>query len=155
MISLVKWLPNLSVPLRADQSQNKGNQMPVIYHMAVKTARMTATRDSVANGSLEMLSAANTVLAIFGLAPAAGTVSNDIWTLELDDPDVNGEVAAGAGTNATKARIKDSGGTVRVSGLTVGLPGSGADFIMVNTSITSGQEVGPTSGSIQHAPDPT
>lgn len=129
--------------------------MPVVYNMAVKTARMTTTRNQVANGTLELLSAANAVLAIFGLSADGGTISNDTWTLVLDATTVNGEAAAGAGTNATKARIKDSGGTPRITGLTVGLPGSGADLIMVNTSITSGQAIGPTSGSIQHAPDPT
>ena len=74
--------------------------MPVIYDMTVKTTRLTATRDAVANGTLELLSAGNTVLAIFGLSASGGTVANDIWTLALDANTVSGEAGAGAGAAA-------------------------------------------------------
>lgn len=127
--------------------------MPVIYDAAVKTARMNAVRTSVADGALELLSNANQVLASFGLAADAGAVAGDTWTLALDANTVNGLVAAGAGTNATKARIKDGGGTVRVSGLTVGAVGSGAQLEMLNTSISSGQPVTLNAATIKHAPD--
>ena len=129
--------------------------MSVIYAMAVKTARITATRNAVANGTLELQSSANTVLAIFSLSADGGTISNDTWTLVFDADTVNGETAAGAGTTATKARIKDSSGNVRISGLTVGATGSGADLQMINASISSGQSVTISSATIQHAADPT
>jgi hypothetical protein len=129
--------------------------MPVIYDATVKTARMTATRDAVANGTLELQSASNVVLAIFGLSADGGTVSADVWTLVFDSDTVNGLVASGSGTTATKARIKDSGGTVRISGLTVGLPDSGADLELINTSISNGQPVVIDSATFQHAPDPS
>ena len=128
--------------------------MPVIYDAATKTARMTATRNQVANGTLELQSSANTVLAIFGLSSDGGTISGDTWTLALDANTVTGESGAGTGTTAAKARIKDSGGTVRISGLTVGLSTSSADLKMINTSITSGQSVTINSATVQHAADP-
>jgi hypothetical protein len=58
-------------------------------------------------------------------------------------------VATGTGT-AASARIKDSAGTVQVSGLTVGT--SGSDINLNSTSITSGQTVTLTSAVITHAP---
>lgn len=129
--------------------------MPVTYAMTVKTARMTATRDSVANGTLELLSSGNTVLAIFGLSDSAGSVANDIWTLALDNTKVNGETAAAGGTKAEKARIKNSAGAVRVTGLTVGLTDSTADIKTINPWITAGLETTLSSAAIKHAPDPT
>lgn len=103
--------------------------MPPTYDAVVKAARMTATRDTVSGGTLEVLSAGNTVLATFTLA-------------------------AGDGTIATKARIKNSGGTVRITGLTVGLPDTTADVKLVNTSITKNQPAKITAATFQHAPDP-
>lgn len=123
--------------------------MAVVYNVAVKTVRMTATRDYFAGGSLELLSAANQVLAVFTLSGTGGTVSGDTWTLAVTAGTVQGEAAAGAGTTATQARIKNSGGDAHLTGLTVGL--SAADLVMTNTSITSGQDVTLSSGSIQHA----
>ena len=55
--------------------------MAVTYNAAVKTSRMTATRDYFANGTLEILTAADAVLATFGLDLAGGTVSGAVWTL--------------------------------------------------------------------------
>lgn len=125
--------------------------MAVTYNVAVKTARMTATRNHFANGTLELLSASDQVLAIFGLSTSGGTVSGDTWTLEFDATEVDGLPAASTGTTATKARVKTSGGAAHLTGLTVGLAGSGADVIMTNTSISSGQEVGMVSATFQHA----
>ena len=129
--------------------------MPVIYDATVKAARMTATRDIFANGTLELMSASNVVLAIFGLSADAGDVAADVWTLEFDAGTVTGTAGAGVGTTATKAQIKTSGGTVRISGLTVGLPESGADLELINTSISNGQPVVIDSATFQHAPDPS
>lgn len=125
--------------------------MAVIYNVAVKTARMTATRDYFAGGSLELLSASSQVLAIFNLTSGGGTVSGDTWTLAVTASTVAGQAAAGAGTTATQARIKNSGGNAHITGLTVGLSDSAADLKMTNTSITTGQDVTLSSGSIQHA----
>lgn len=125
--------------------------MAVTYDNTIKAARLTATRDAFASGSLELLSAADAVLAVFTLSATGGSVATDTWTLEFTSTSTTGEAAASTGTNTTKAQIKDSGGTARLTGLTVGL--SGADIIVDNQSIAEGQTV-TLSGAqtIQHAP---
>lgn len=119
--------------------------MAVTYTTAVKTARITATRDYHANGTLEILTAADAVLATFGLDAAGGTIAGAVWTLVFDASSVT---ASGTGT-AAKAQIKTSGGTVGISGLTVGT--SGSDINLNNTSINSGQTVTLSSATITHA----
>ena len=56
---------------------------------------------------------------------------------------------AGATGTAAVARIKDGGGTVKVNNLTVGT--SASDINLNSTSITSGQTVSLTAGTITHA----
>lgn len=129
--------------------------MPVIYNTAVKTDRMEATMAYFANGSLELLSAGDAVLATFGLDSNGGTVSGAVWTLVFDSDTVSGESAASTGTAAAKARIKTSGGDAHLTGLTVGTVGSGEDIELINTSISSGQDVTISSATITHAPDPS
>lgn len=123
--------------------------MAVTYATPVKTDRMTATRDHLADGTLELLAANDTVLAIFGLSATGGTVSGAVWTLALDATTVQGEAGASTGTNATKAQIKTSSGTARITGLTVGT--SGADINLDNVNIASGQDVTLSSAAITHA----
>jgi hypothetical protein len=125
--------------------------MAVTYATAVKTARITATRDHFANGTLEILAANDTVLAIFGLSATGGSISGAVWTLAFDAGTVAGEAGAGAGTAATKAQIKTSGASANLTGLTVGATGSGADIELDNTNIASGQNVTLDSGTITHA----
>jgi hypothetical protein len=123
--------------------------MAVTYDNTVKAARMTATRDVFANGTLELLSAGDVVLAIFGLDADAGSISNGVWTLEFDSTTVQGEAGASGGVDATKAQIKTSGGTARLTGLTVGT--SGTDIVLDNNNIDQGQDVTLTSATITHA----
>jgi hypothetical protein len=125
--------------------------MAVTPSASVKTAIITALRDAVANGTLELQSASSQVLAVFGLNAAAGTVSGSVWTIGFDATTVQGTAAAGTGTTATKARFKDSGGNVDIDGLTVGLTGSGADIQLNNVSISNGQDVELTSAQITYA----
>ena len=113
--------------------------MSVIYDNVMKADRMSATRDKVGGGSLELLSAGDAVLASFTLTAAGGTVSSNVWTLAFDSTSASGETAAGTGTDATKAQIKDSGGTARITGLTVGT--SASDLIVDNVSIADSQTV--------------
>ena len=119
--------------------------MAVTYNVAIKNVRMIATRDYCANGTLEILTAADVVLATFGLDADGGMVTGDIWTLVFDADVV---AASGAGT-AAKAQIKTSGGDAHLTGLTVGT--SGEDIELNNTSIAIGQDVELTSATIQHA----
>lgn len=123
------------------------------YDSTVKAARMTATRDEVASGSVELLDASNNALAVVNLTAAAGSVTGDTWTLAFDGTGT-GTAAAGTGTTATTARIKNSGGTTRISNLSVGATGSGSAVELSNTSIAEGQTVEFTGGTITHAPDP-
>jgi hypothetical protein len=126
--------------------------MAVTYTTAVKTARMTATRDHFADGTLEVLAANDAVLSIWGLSASGGSVLNGVWTLAFDAGTVNGQAAAGVGTTGTKAQIKNSAGVANLTGLTVGMgaPGS-SDVVLNNTNIANGQGVTLTSGTITHA----
>lgn len=120
--------------------------MAVTYTVAVKTDRITATRDYFANGTLEIgTTGMATVLATFGLDAAGGTISGDTWTLVFDAS----TVAAGATGTAAEAQIKNSVAAVGISGLTVGT--SATDVVLDNTSIASGQNVTLSSATIQHA----
>ncbi len=119
--------------------------MAVTYNVAVKTSRMTATRDYFANGTLEIQTSGDAVLATFGLSASGGTIAGAVWTLAFDASPVT---ASGTGT-AAKAVIKTSGGSGHLTGLTVGT--SGADIVLDNTSINSGQSVSLSSATITHA----
>jgi hypothetical protein len=119
--------------------------MAVDYATAVKTDRMNATRSRFANGTLEILTAANALLATFALSATAGSVTGAVWTLAY----VNGTVTAGAAGTAAKAQIKTSSGVAEITGLTVGT--SGADINLNNTNIANGQSVTLTSSAITHA----
>jgi hypothetical protein len=123
--------------------------MPVIYNTAVKTDRMTATRDYFGDGTLEIRTSADAVLATFDLTTAGGTVSGAVWTVAFDASTVT---ATGTGT-AAKAVIKNSGGDAHLTGLTVGT--SASDIVLDNTSINSSQSVTLSSATITHAPDPS
>lgn len=123
--------------------------MSVTYATAVKTDRMTATRDAVANGSLELLSAGDVVLATFGLSATGGTVVDDEWTLAFDASTVQGAAGAAGGVDATKAQIKTSGGTAVITGLTVGT--SGTDIVLDNNNIDEGQDVTLSAATVTHA----
>lgn len=125
--------------------------MAVTYSTAVKTARMAAVIAQIDAGSgagtLEIgTTGMASVLVTLTLADPCGTAASGVLTLDFD-PDITA-TATGTGT-AAEARIKDSDGTVCISGLTVGT--SGADLNLDNTSITTGQTVTLTTGTITHS----
>ncbi len=124
--------------------------MGVIYSTAVKTNRITATRDYFANGTLEILDG-TTVLVTYGLSAAGGTISTDTWSLVFDAA----TVAAGAAGIAGVAQVKDSVGTIGITGLTVGtetgVPETEPDVTLDNTNIANGQNVTLPSAVIKHA----
>jgi hypothetical protein len=125
--------------------------MAVTYSTAVKTARMSAviTQIDVGAGAstieIGTTGFASTLVTI-NLADPSGTAASGVLTFDFD-PDVSGTASA-TGT-AAEARIKDGNGTICISGLTVGT--SGADIILDSVSITSGQTVTLTTGTITHA----
>lgn len=123
--------------------------MPVVYSDAVKTARSQAVIDALgAAGVLVIgtsaLSGGTGVLASVPFSNPAFTQVNGVMTMKDAPRTVN---ASGAGT-AAKAELRHSSGTVVMSGLTVGVAGSGADVIINATSITVGQSVQATVGTI-------
>ena len=128
--------------------------MAVTYSTAIKTLRMTATRDGidagVGNGSIEIgTTAMALVLATIPLAATCGTVSNGVLAFTMPQSDLS----ANAAGNADAAQIKNGDGVVVVTGLTVGIAADVPvpDIIMGDTYIAEGQEVKLELASITHA----
>lgn len=125
--------------------------MAVTYSTAAKSARMTAVVNEIdagaGAGKLKIRNSSNTILATITLADPSGTVSNGVLTFDFD-PDVSDTSADATGT-ADNAIITDSNDVTVISGLTVGT--SGTDIILDSTSITAGQTVTLTTGTITHA----
>jgi len=119
--------------------------MAVIYDASVKTARMTAVKTEVgASGKLKIRDSANNILCTIGLG-AGGSVSGAVWTFIAS---ATSGSASGAGA-AHNAIITTSADASKVTGLTVGT--SGADVILDNLVIASGQTVTINSGTLTHA----
>lgn len=131
--------------------------MPVIYSADTKNARMNATRSACANGDLQLLDSGGAVLVTHGLDATAGSVSGAVWTIALDAA----TVAATAAGNIATARVRDSTGAVRVSGLTAGVNPPEPDPRLFdvgvdNANVAIGQQVTFTAPlTITHAPDVT
>lgn len=125
--------------------------MAVVYHPAVKNARMTAVRDQIdagaAAGILEIGTAGMaTVLAQITLNDPSGTVASGVLTLSGFP---KSDTSANASGTAAAARIRDSNNTDIITGLTVGT--SAADIILDSVGITAGQTVTINSAAITHA----
>jgi hypothetical protein len=138
--------------------------MAIVYSDTLKTNRLqlmsdivagktfTASTGSATAGQLVIgtaaLSGATGVLATIALTTAPFTVSGSgtvIATLAGVPLSVN---ASATGTAAKAELRQNNGTTVVASGLTVGT--SGSDINLTSTSITSGQTVTVTSGTITH-----
>jgi hypothetical protein len=123
----------------------------VNYSSTLKDSRMTQVLNAIdlnaAPGFMEIGTAAMAaVLVTITFSKPSFSLSTAVLTM-LGAP--KSGVASNTGT-AAAARIKDGGGTnIPVSGLTVGT--SGSDINLNSTSITSGQTVTLTSGTISHA----
>lgn len=125
--------------------------MAVTYSTDAKTARMAAVIAQIdagaGAGKLKIRDASNVVLATFTLADPCGTAAAGVLTLDFD-PDISDTSADATGT-AANAIITDSDDVTVISGLTVGT--SGADINLDSVSITAGQTVIVTAGTITHA----
>jgi hypothetical protein len=103
--------------------------------------------DDSGNGYLRLY-AGGTLVSSIQLANPCGTVSGGVLTFSgtLLDP-----LAANTGV-LDSARIEDGGGNTMISGLTVGIPLSGADILVTNglntTLVTAGQAVSVLSAQI-------
>ena len=123
--------------------------MAVTYSNTVKDNRMTQVLNAIDGGGagyIEICSDAYaSVLATITLSDPCGSVSAGVLTLTMPKSDTN---ADNTGTAAI-ARIKDSTGTICVSGLTVGT--SGTDIVLTSTAITTGDTVTLTAATLTHA----
>ena len=123
------------------------------YDETTKNARMTATRDTVAAGDVQILTSEDGVLVTFPLSASGGSVASSRWTFSFGaGSDASSTIAATGTGTAAKARIRNSGGTVRITGLTAGTEAAGV--IIDNTSINTGQNVTLQSAYLDHAADP-
>lgn len=123
--------------------------MAVVYSTAVKNSRLTVVRDAIdagsSNGTLEIgTTGMASVLASIPLSDPCGSVASGVLTFSAPVSDT----AADAAGTAAEARIKDSNGTVVISGLTVGT--SGANINLSSTTIAVGDAVIINSASITH-----
>ena len=124
--------------------------MTITYSASLKTTRMqafvTAADANASPAFIEICTAAYAaVLCTITLADPSFTVSGSVATMQGAP---KSGVAGNTGTAAI-ARIKDGGGTTVADGLVVAAP-SGGDINLNSTSITSGQTVALTAGSITH-----
>lgn len=123
--------------------------MAVTYSTAVKNSRMTVVRDAIdagpSNGTLEIGTAGMaSVLAVIPFADPSGTISSGVLTFTMPQSDISADLSG----TASEARIKDSTGTVIVSGLTVGTVG--ANINLSSTTIAATDTVTLNSASITH-----
>ena len=110
---------------------------------------MTVVRDAVdagsSGGTLEIgTTGMAVVLAVVQLADPCGSVSSGVLTFTTPQSDI----AANATGTAAEARVKDSSGTIILSGLTVGT--SGANINLSSVSINLNDTVIINSGTITH-----
>ena len=124
--------------------------MAVNYSSGLKTTRMAAVITAIdvhaSPATIEICTAAfAAILCTITLTDPSFTESGGVITM-AGAP--KSGTAGNTGTAAV-ARIKEGGGTVVVNNLSVGT--SGSDINLNSTSITSGQTVTITSGTITHA----
>src|SRR5215469_1462885 len=123
--------------------------MAVTYANALKDTRMSAVVSAVDAGG----SAGTMEICTAGYAAVLGaiTLQRPSFSEAAQTITVAGvplSATAGNSGTAAVARIKDSGGNVIVSGLTVGT--SGTDVIISSTGVSSGQQLTLTAGTITH-----
>ena len=126
--------------------------MAVSYAGTLQTSRMNAVVSAVdahaSPATLEIGTAAMAqVLVIITLGDPSFAVAGTPAVATMQGVPKSG-TASGTGT-AAAARIKEGGGTAIVTGLTVGT--SAADIILNSTSISNGQTVTISAGTITHA----
>lgn len=125
--------------------------MAIIYSTTAINFRLAGVVSAIdsgpGSGVLRLLDGV-VVLADIVLAKPCGVVAAGVLTFVVPQTDL----AANANGNANGARIENSAGVVMISGLTVGIPGSGANIIITNgfntTAVVLGQTVTLVSGQI-------
>lgn len=120
--------------------------MTAVYSSAAKDAHHNATVSYLGAGGKLVIGTAGmgTVLATLTLENTAGTTSGGVLTFS----NFPKSAAAVAGGVAAAARVRKADNTDVITGLTVGLAGSGADIILDNTTIVASQIVTVNSATI-------
>ena len=124
--------------------------MPVNYPTAVKNARLQAVVDLIGTTGLLVIGdntlngAAGGVLASIPLDNPSFDIAGGVMTMRNPPRRVD---ATGAG-NAAKAEIRSGAGTVIINGLTVGLAASSPDVVINSLSVSVGQTIQATLGTI-------
>ncbi len=124
--------------------------MAVTYNATLKSTRMAAVITAIdahaSPAKIVIMTGASAVLATLPLSDPSFTESAGVITLD-NTPTPSG-VATGTGT-AALASIRTGGDVDVITGLTVAAP-SGGDINLNSTSITTGQTVTLTAGTITH-----
>jgi hypothetical protein len=136
--------------------------MAVNYAATLKTNRLQDVLDTLGSKTITAatgtfsagqivigtgaLSGATGVLATVPTKATPGSVSGSVLTIDCTGGGLT--VNASATGTAALAELRNNAGTMVASGLTVGT--SGTDIILNSTSITSGQAVTITAGTITH-----
>jgi hypothetical protein len=125
--------------------------MSVNYNTPTITDRLIAVKNHIdggsTNGTLRLtLSDTSQVVAVIPLQSPCGSVISNIltFTLPLTAPTV---INALSSNPLAYADVRDSNGTVIISGLTVGLS-TAYDIVMVSNNILAGQGITLTSATI-------
>ena len=125
----------------------KNNRLQLVTDLVDGKTAAASTGSAVA-GSLVIgtstLSGATGVLATIALPTPSATVSAGVMTLAGTPL----SATASASGTAAKAEFRTNGGTVIVTGLSVGT--SGSDINLNSVTISSGQTVTVSSGTITH-----
>jgi hypothetical protein len=123
----------------------------IVYSTTAINARLNGVVSAIDGGpgnGVMLLLAGGVTLATITLAKPSGTVAGGILTFVVPQLDLSADATG----NADGARIQDSTGAIMISGLTVGIPLSGANVIIANgfntTHVTVGQVVTLISGQI-------
>lgn len=122
--------------------------MSVVYSQDVIDARLNGVITALGASSDLVLKASGVTIVTISLASPAGTVAGGILT--FDTASTVGVAAAGG--TVDEAIILDSAAATAISGLTVGIPLSGAEIIISNglnsTVVSAGQTVTFVAGQI-------
>jgi hypothetical protein len=119
----------------------------VTYTQTAINARLNGVVTVIGNGGFFKLYAGGLLVSTITLASPCGTVAGGILTFTA--PQSGTAAATGL---LTEGRITDSTGTEMITGLSVGIPLSGANIIVSNgfntIQVTAGQTVTMLSGQI-------
>ncbi len=120
----------------------------VVYSSIAITQRLNGVVTAIGNGGFLVLKSGATTLSTITLGSPSATVNGTTLTFNTPQDDLS---AAATGSVDTVI-VQNSAGSTIISGLTVGIPISGAEVIISNglnsTVISSGQVVALIAGQI-------